>query len=298
MKWIRLSDNYGEALQLWAQYEGEAYKTGETVGAALDRYLIEVLPQKSPRTQRDYLAYAVNLRRIFGDTHLTDIRPMHIAQYLDISKAKVQANRQISMLSSVISHAMRWGWCDKNPCRGVRRNKERPRDRHVTDAEIKSLCDAADVQVCCIIDLVLITGLRKGDVLAIKLSDLSDAGLEIRVSKTGKRIIFEWTSELRAIINRCRSLKRRIGSFHLFCNRKGQAYTISGFDSIWQRVVKRAGATGVHFHDLRARAITDAKKQGGIDYAQALAAHDSASTTERYIRGREVVKIRPVAKLF
>ena len=197
------------------------------------------------------------------------------------------------MLSSVYQQALRWGWVDSNPCRGVRRNPERPRDRHVSDREIAALREACDGQMRCIIELVLLTGLRKGDVLAIRLSDLRPDGLYVEISKTRRRLLFEWTPALTDVIDHTKRLRRVVGSLYLFANRKGQPYTTVGFDSIWQGLKKRSGLTFT-FHDLRARALTDAKHQGGRDYAQALAGHQDGSTTERYIRNRDVERVRPL----
>jgi len=49
-----------------------------------------------------------------------------------------------------------------------------------------------------------------------------------------------------------------------------------------------------HFHDLRATVLTAAKEQAGIDYAQALAGHASATMTEAYVARRSVTKVRPI----
>jgi len=294
VKWVSLSRDYAEALSKWAELEGTLDHVGTTVGEALDRYLIQALPSKSEATQREYRKYSSRIRAVFGDTALSQVRPTHIAQYLDRHHAPVMANREITMLSSIYQQAMRWGWVDKNPCRGVSRNTEKPRRRHITDAEIVQLRDSLNEQLRCIVDLVLFTALRKKDVLAIRLSDLRDDGLYVEISKTGRRLIFEWTPALRKVVSQARALRRRVGSLYLFATRRGQPYTTSGFDSIWQRVIKRSGLEDFRFHDLRARALTDAKRQGGRDYAQALADHQSGETTERYIRGREIQKVRPL----
>jgi integrase len=299
-KWIRLSDEYGAALNLWADYEGQRIHEGETVGSAIDRYLVETLRQKSPRTQTDYMAYSTRIREVFGDVHLDDVKKTHIAQYLDRRKNKngdpapVAANREIAMLSSVYQQAIRWGWTERNPCRGVTKNSEKRRTRHVTEEEIVQLKQNLDEQMQCIVDLVLLTALRKSDVLRLRLSDLIDEGLEVNVSKTGRVLVFQWTDELRRAIDRVRSLRRRIGSLYLFSTRKGLPYKVSGFDSIWQRAVKRSGLSNLTFHDLRAKALTDAQKKHGRDYAQLLADHESGNTTERYIRGRERRTVLPL----
>jgi integrase len=64
---------------------------------------------------------------------------------------------------------------------------------------------------------------------------------------------------------------------------------------MWNRVqVKWAeqGAERFTFHDIRAKALTDAHNQG-MD-AQAMAGHSSSVMTEHYIKQREFKKVRPL----
>ena len=136
--------------------------------------------------------------------------------------------------------------------------------------------------------------MRKGDLLRISLPDIREDGLYVQQTKTGKRQVFDMEPELRALIGEIRSLRRRVGSMSLFCTRTGQPYTVSGFDSYWRRIVQRSELEDVHFHDIRAKALTDAKRDGGLDYAQALAGHESRNTTESYVKARDVERVRPL----
>ncbi len=292
-KWIKLSADYSEALAKWAELEGST-PSGETIAQAIDRYLVEVVPLKAEKTQREYSRQAGKLRSIWDGRRLDEVRPMHIAEYLDRHPHKVSANREVSLLSSIYSYAMRWGWCDHNPCMGIRRHSEKPRERYLEDLELGVLKEAASDQFKCILDLAYLTAMRKGDLLRLKLSDIRDDGLYVQQGKTGKRQIFELTPDLQSLLSRIRKLRRRVGTLWLFATRNGQPYTGSGFDSIWRRLVKRSGVKDVHFHDIRAKSITDAKRLGGLDYAQALAGHENRDTTEGYIKAKETERIRPL----
>lgn len=53
-----------------------------------------------------------------------------------------------------------------------------------------------------------------------------------------------------------------------------------------------AGRDAVHLHDIRAKALTDAK-QKGLD-AQALAGHASPAMTDHYIKQREFKRVTPL----
>ena len=79
---------------------------------------------------------------------------------------------------------------------------------------------------------------------------------------------------------------------YLFCTRTGQRYTDDGFNSIWQRYKKKSGVEDVHFHDIRAKALTDAEEQGRD--AQKMAGHESKEMTEDYIRRRQIDVIEPL----
>lgn len=294
--WTRLSTRLDEALRLWAEREAAALPTGETVGQAIDRYLREVLPGLARDTQTTYRACLSRLRPVFGDTRLADVRPVHVAGYLDRRSAKKAANLEIRVLSTVYQHAMRWGWCDANPTRGVRRNPERHRDRYPTDAELAALREAADDQWRAMIDLSLLTALRLSDLIGLRWSDVSDEGLRVTHQKTKTRRLYLATPALTDALARARRLRRRVGSVWLFARRDGQPYTRETHSAAWRRLRARAGlaSTDLHWHDLRARALTDAARAGGRDYAQALAGHASGDQTEAYIRARETVPVRPV----
>jgi integrase len=56
----------------------------------------------------------------------------------------------------------------------------------------------------------------------------------------------------------------------------------------------KAGVEDARIHDIRAKSLTDADRQG--EDAQRLAGHSSAGMTERYLRLRRTEKVRgPVA---
>ena len=97
------------------------------------------------------------------------------------------------------------------------------------------------------------------------------------------------------MVARARQLKRPIRGLYLFCTRQGQPYSDTGFKAMWNRVqVKWADQGGMRFtfHDIRAKALTDAKRLG-LD-AQSLAGHATAAMTEHYIRQREFKRIKPI----
>jgi integrase len=91
---------------------------------------------------------------------------------------------------------------------------------------------------------------------------------------------------LQEVVERAKALRRRVGTVYLFATREGQPYTTTGFDSMWRRVVIKSGLDDVRFHDLRAKAGSDATN------ATELLGHDDPRTTNRYKRAP--VKVKPL----
>jgi integrase len=298
VKWIRLADNYADALRIWAEREGASQKTGSTANHMIDRYVLEILPKLALKTQDERTRQSKKLKQVFGPVLLSDIEPHHIAAYLDQRESKIAANREITFLSSMFSYAMRWGWCKFNPCTGVRRNTEKKRTRYITDEELKFLMSEASEQMACIIELAYLTAIRKSDLLKIRVNDLQADGLHVLPTKTqdstGQVMIFSNTPRLLEVLNRSRKLRRRASSMYLFATQDGTPHSTSGFNSAWKRLKNKVGLSDIHFHDIRAKALTDAKRMAGSDYAQALGNHASVETTEIYIKTREVNTVRPL----
>ena len=295
-KWVRLDSDFRKAMTRWAEII-EKPTNIRSMGDVIDRYMMEVAPLKAPKTYKDNLKQVTLLREVFGHMTPTKIRAVDVYGYLDGRSAPVAANREIALLSHMFTKAIRWGVVEKNPCEGVERNKEHKRDRLISDAELKFIRDNAPPLIRCMVNMAYVTGQRMGDLLRIQLQDITNEGLNIKQGKTGKKLCIKLTAELEVVIADAKALRRRINSFYLFSNRRGQKYTEDGFATLWQRWKKKMIKSGtwfedLQFRDLRAKAITEVKKQGGDP--QLFAGHESADTTKRYIRDKDVVIVEPL----
>lgn len=297
VRWRSLGRDYGDALRQWAEAEGERVRPGQAVSEAIDRYMIDALPKLAERTQKDYMRSLGILRQVYGEMRLDEVRPAHVAQMLDRASSKVAANRHVAVLSAVFRNAVRWGWVDKNPCRGVSRNQEKPRDRYVEDAELNAAIEAAPKALSLAIQFAYLTALDLSDMIALRHTDIKQRDgqrvIESARGKTGRKVTVLLTPALEEIVTETRRCKDRPASVYIFPNRQGQQYTPDGFKSVWQSFKRRAGVDW-RWKDLRAKALTDVSRERGRDAAQALAAHASGNTTEVYIRARDRVIVRPV----
>jgi integrase len=221
-----------------------------------------------------------------------DLTPRVLAVWMDVPKGKIQRNRQLAVLSTVFTKAVRrYFLASSNPCRDVDRHPSKPRDRLVTDEEYTAWRAIAPLRVQLMMDLAIRTGQRQGDLLDLKWSDIRGEEIHFQQSKTGKRLAIEINPDLEKILDRCWLLPNR--GEYVITRKQGGRYTSEGFRALHQRVMRKAlklGALKVRatFHDLRAAAATKCKT---IEEAMYLLGHSNISMTRRcYRRGIERVK--------
>lgn len=309
-KMFRLGKTLPEAYKTWADRLGGSDRA-RTVGQLLDRYLLEVVPTKAPTTQANNLIFIKALRKAFGNAPLGALKPRHVYQYVDKRTKKTAAHREIEVLSHAYTKAVQWGYLDRHPFKGeVRLEGEAPRTRYVEDWE---LLEALALQpkrksgsvgmIQAYLRVKLLTGLRRSDMLRLTMAHLQEDGIHVTPGKTerssGKRLIIEWSDELRAAVDAAKAV-RPVLSPYLFCNRRGECYvkedgTANGWDSIWQRFMDRLLAdTKIEQrfteHDIRAKCGSDAET---LEHARALLAHADRRTTERVYR-RKPERVKPL----
>lgn len=306
---FRLGSNLPDAYKVWAE-RLQVVEHARTIAALLDRYALEVIPKKKTTTQAQNKSAIKPVRATFGPMALADIKPRHVYQYIDRREAKTSAHREMELLSHALTKAVEWGYLDRHPFKGeVRLEGEKARTRYVEDWEIveclsiESRRKAGSVLAAqAYIRLKLLTGIRRGDMLRLTMSNLREDGIYVEPGKTegstGKRMIIQWSEELRAAVGMAKAARPVQLSPYLFCNMKGECYfkengRAGGWETLWRNFMARVmEETKVkdHFteHDLRAKCASDAAT---LEHARSLLAHADSKLTDRVYRRRpEVVK--------
>lgn len=290
---IPLGRDYAEALRKWAQIEAGDVVGHETWARISAEYRQHGLIGKAAKTQHEYLAALDRLDAAFGHARPSQIKPLHIRQYLDQRSAKVAANREIALLSAVWNWARERGQIDlPNPCLGVRRNRESGREIYVTDTEFRSVWDASPPELQDALDLARLTGQREADILKMRRSDIQDGHLWVQQNKTGARIGISVEGELAEVIARCLNRTRAATGQWLVQTDAGQRLTYSMLRKRFDAARIAAGTTW-QFRDLRPKAATD---MDNVRDAQQLLGHADESTTARIYRRRRGEKVRPAGR--
>lgn len=295
-KWVGLSNLYPEAMRKYADLIDD-HMVVITISNLIDRYMSEVAPTKAENTYKVQLRQSKYLKAAFGHMKPDQLNKRGVYKYIDerSKKAPVGANREIALLSHMFKKAIRWGVADDNPCIGVERNKEKPRERYIEDHEYLAFKAFAGDQIAAYMDFKYATGLRRCDILRIRLDQFQDDGIHLTVSKTNKRTVIDWSPNLHIAVDTVKALRTRVGSMYLFSTRNGMNYTDDGFSSIWQRKMRKALEEGVlaeRFtdHDIRAKTASDTD----LEHAQSLLGHASSTITNRVYRNRKAAHVVPL----
>lgn len=264
-----------------------------------DWYERDYLPDLTKQVQHDYHLMIVHLRSAFGEMSPQDVKPRHVRDFLEVKTGRIHRNRMVMILSSVFTKAIAKYCIDddlRNPCWKIERWPTPPRDRYVTDEEFAAVRELAPVTVQIAMDLAWLTSQRQSDIIRLKWSSVTMTGprdrwhIEIRQGKTGKRLAIRISEALELVLNRAKEHPARSGET-VIRRRDGRGFTSHGFRSKWQRVIRQWGKLGherFHFHDLRAKSISDNES---LDAAYGLAGHiDIAMTRRVYDRGVRFVQ--------
>lgn len=295
-KWIPLGSDLVKAKAKWATLESGAPEGGSSFPSVLEQWLAgDQYNKLAPLTKKTYQTL-INLLPLVFDGPMEQIRPSHIARWMDLYPSKAQGNIGRVIIGNVFDYAIRRGLIDcVNPAKAIKKNIIEGRTRHLTDDEFFRIRDKANEAVKAAMDISYLTGARIADVLKIRFSDIQTDGLFIEQHKTKKRQLFVWNEDLQEVIRNAKKIPRPVKNFtHLLCTRTGKAYSYSSFYQVWKIAVTNAGVENVHFHDIRGNAATEAKKQGQ-DY-QAILGHASQAMSEKYIKAREIEQIEPVKR--
>lgn len=254
---VNLGTDKQQAILKVAQMNGEAKDSGTV--SDLWRIYQDSTAWKSltERTQKDYKEYAVHLLRVFGDVHISIIRPAHIARYLRIerSDAPVRANREKALLSNLMQLAIEHGLIDYNVCKEVKRNPEAPRETvpepETLERFLKWLSNQTPQRqiIALAAEYASLAGNRQIEFLDLTWLQVDEKVGLIRLSRAkqrhNKKVIelIAITPRMSDLLNRLKQLNR--DCMFLFPNAKNNKYTSGSFKAVWQECIKSAIQAGV-----------------------------------------------------
>jgi integrase len=285
-KWTRLGSDLRKALEEHARLVTQP-RGG--MAKAIEDALPKICRGRSENTVRQYKVAARKLQRIFVEFAPQEVLPKDVAKMRrELAGTPNMTNRVLTVLRLVFDCLVEEQIVDSNPCVGVRRLEEASRERLIEHSEFQRIRAHAPPRMQHIMDIAYLSAQRIMDVASLPLSKILAEGVEFKAQKTGKRLIVNWTPELREAIDRAKALhnpKAVVQPTTLFFTPTMQAPSYWAVRDQWRRACKAAGVADTTLRDIRAMAATNAEEQGFNPTA--LLDHTSPQTTKRYLRGRK-----------
>ena len=275
----------------------------KTFAQAIDRYLLQVTPNKSDATQTDEIQIFRKIREMIGHNDVAVFRPQHAYQMRDRiqqeatkGSGEIYANKVMEKLKHLFSKAIEWGVIDDHPMIDSKfKMFPKPKTSQISRAEsIDQVWDALPWTVEWMqlyVRLKLMTGLRQVDLLNLTKRNITPDGLLITLSKTKntseKELLFQWNPELKMIVDAIRALPP--SSIHFFTTQEGKLYIKDGrsttaFKSTWSRWMDQL-AKHTNISKFSERSIRNlVGSEDDLQTASEKLGHASTTTTQQYYR--------------
>jgi integrase len=270
-------------------------RAAPTMADLIERFEQEHLPRKRPGTVVNYrVLLGRHVRPHFGERKVADVR----FEDVDSLHGKITkqgfpyaANRCKAVLSKMFNLAIRWNMRPDNPCRGIEKNHEAKRKRYLSGDElarlIKALAVHPDKRAANIIRLLMLTGARRGEVLAMRWADIDVGnGTWTKPASTTKQKadhVVPLSAPARQLLAEIQAQagKRPLGEY-VFPSGSDSGHVVD-IKRAWRTLCEGAGITGLRIHDLRHSFASQLASGGAsLPLIGALLGHSNPTTTARY----------------
>ena len=269
--------------------EIQAGRDAPTVADLCRRYEEEHLPRKRPRSaEEDRTLIRTRVLPALGalkvaDVTFNDIDGLH--RKITKEGKPYRANRTIALLSKMFSLAStKWKMRSDNPCRGIEKNLEQPRERYLSADELSRLsevlADHANREAADAIRLLLLTGARRNEVLSATWAqfDLTNGTWTKPSSHTKQKRLHHVPLSPPALELLVKHREQSSGEY-LVPGNHGHRVSLDP----WKAIRKAARLDGVRLHDLR-HTYASILASGGASLPMIgkLLGHSNINTTARY----------------
>lgn len=258
-------------------------------------YLKAIKSSLRPNTFQQY-SQIVNqhISPILGKYKLEDLKPNIIQQFYNFKIDDGVSERTVILIHAVLHKAFKqavlWGIIGWNPSDGVIRPKMKRKEMQVLDdVQVRNLLLAAKGSwMETILQLAITTGMRFGELLGLKWSDLNWETRQLQIQRQAKRIIGQgivfsepktkagrrtivlgkstvkllrkhWLDQ-QSMINKLESGWEDLDL--IFPSKIGTAIDQSNVTKLFKELLKKANLPEIRFHDLRHTSATLMLKQG------------------------------------
>jgi integrase len=269
-----------------------------------EEYLEYSRANKKPKSSLRDECSLKHLSKFFGGKMLSEINPFLVEKYKLIRKEQeaepATVNRELACLRHMFNMAIKWKKIQANPVREVKFMREpKEKERILTEEEEVRLLEAVRLKTKSqhlepIVITALNTGMRKGEILSLKWSnmDFKTGYILVEGTKNGEIRKVPMNKRLTETLEGAKKVSK--GDYVFSENGKPYIDVKTG----WWTVLENAKIEGFRFHDLR---HTFGSRLGmkGVDIRsiQELMGHKDIKMTMRYSHPTPEHKKRAVKML-
>lgn len=254
------------------------------------------------RTRADYLQQIKRIEIAFGDLPTDALLDVRVTKdFLDWRDGLASSPRQADYAWTVLMRILSWargrGLTSYRPPERVERLYHADRSEAIwSEPDIAAFMGMAPEPLQRALVLALETGQRQGDLLILPWSAWDGAWIKLKQSKTGRMVQMPATRRLRAVLERIPRTSPVI-----LTNNLGRPWQGNSFRKAWGGCTRKAGITGLTFHDLRGTAVTRLSEAGCTPQEIAtITGHslrDVAAILDKYCARTKTIAVAAIAKL-
>lgn len=262
-----------------------------TFNELADKYEENFKTQKAFNRSKRYLLDLV--REHFGDKRLSQITYLDLETYRNRRKAtplangkprtEATVNREMALLGHMLNKAVEWEMLEASPFKKGKRlmfKENNHRLRFLTDEEITALLKACSPHLRPIVEVALLTGMRRGELLGLKWEQIRNGFIYLTETKSGKARQIPINDHLAQVFKELRQ-KNQLKSPYVFCDSQGKRF--QEVKRSFASACKKAGLEDFRFHDLRHTFASHLVMNGvGLKAVQELLGHADIKMTMRY----------------
>ena len=158
--------------------------------------------------------------------------------------------------------------------------------RILTPTEYRALRDAArsDLRMTAIIELLLQTGIRIGELTELRLSDIQKDSLRVKSMEKHPERMVPLNKRAQESLNKYLEIRPKVEEDHVFITKSGKPFLIRNIRTSIERYFRLAEIKNAKVNDLRHTFVAHHLKHGAsLVLLSRILGHKRVSTTERYL---------------
>jgi len=259
------------------------------------KFIDYLIAQK--KSQFTCIAYKKDLEQFSGyliTKEVVDVREIKkediegfIQKLLSENYTKKSASRKLNSIRTFFRFLKNEKVINFNPALEVTHPKyNQPTPRIFSPLEYRAIRDVAkkDPRTYALVELLLQTGMKIGELANLKLEDVKDSEIVVRsYSKSPERVIPLSKSAKKAIDDYLK-VRPKSESHYLFITRNQKPLLIRNIRQIIDRCFEEVGIKDATVNDFRSTFIAYQLQKGvSIDYVAKIVGHRRLSSTERFL---------------